>query len=49
MILFILAVSIGGTFVRTYDNYLNPRTLTLPLALLALAALSNGAPGGRQF
>jgi hypothetical protein len=39
MVLFVLPVSIGGTFVRTYDNYLNPRTLTLPLALLALVAL----------
>ena len=44
MILFILPVSIGGTFVRTYDNYLNPRTLTLPLALLALAALLERRP-----
>jgi hypothetical protein len=34
-----LPISIGGTFVRTYDNYLNPRTLTLPLALLILTAL----------
>jgi hypothetical protein len=39
MVLFILPISIGGTFVRTYDNYFNPRTLTLPLGLLALAWL----------
>lgn len=39
MVLFILPISIGGTFVRTYDNYFNPRTLTLPLGLLALLAL----------
>jgi hypothetical protein len=40
MVLFILPVSIGGSYVRTYDNYFDPRTLTLPLGLLALVALS---------
>lgn len=44
MVLFLLPVSIGGTFVRTYDNYLNPRTLTLPLGLLALVALWERRP-----
>jgi hypothetical protein len=44
MALFILPVSVGGTFVRTYDNYLNPRTLTLSLGLLALAALWQRRP-----
>jgi hypothetical protein len=44
MILFILPVSIGGTYVRTYDNYFNPRTFTLPLGLLALAALWERRP-----
>jgi hypothetical protein len=39
MVLFILPISIGGTFVRTYDNYFNPRTFTLPLGLLTLIAL----------
>lgn len=40
MVLFMLPVSVGGTLVRTYDNYLNPRTMTLPLGLLALVALA---------
>ena len=40
MVLFVLPVSIGGSYVRTYDNYFDPRTLTLPLGLLALVALS---------
>jgi hypothetical protein len=44
MVLFILPVSIGGTFVRTYDNYFNPRTLTLPLGLLTLIALWGRRP-----
>lgn len=39
MILFILPISLGGTFVRTYDNYFNPRTIALPLGLLTLVAL----------
>lgn len=44
MVLFILPISIGGTFVRTYDNYFNPRTLTLPLGLLALIFLWERRP-----
>ena len=40
MVLFILPVSVGGTLARTYDNYLNPRTMMLPLALLVLIALT---------
>ena len=44
MILFILPVSIGGTYVRTYDNYFNPRTFTLPLGLLTLIALWERRP-----
>ena len=44
MAFFILPVSIGGTFVRTYDNYFNPRTLTLPLGLLTLIALWERRP-----
>jgi hypothetical protein len=46
MILFFLPISIGGTFVRTYDNYFNPRTLTLPLGLLTLIALWERRPWG---
>jgi hypothetical protein len=44
MILFILPVSLGGTFVRTYDNYFNPRTFALPLSLLTLTALWGRKP-----
>jgi hypothetical protein len=44
MVLFVLPVSIGGTFVRTYDNYFNPRTFTLPLGLLTLIALWERRP-----
>jgi hypothetical protein len=44
MVLFILPVSIGGTFVRTYDNYFNPRTFALPLGLLTLIALWDRRP-----
>jgi hypothetical protein len=44
MVLFILPISIGGTFVRTYDNYFNPRTFTLPLGLLTLIALWERRP-----
>jgi hypothetical protein len=44
MVLFILPISIGGTFVRTYDNYFNPRTLVLPLSLLTLLALWKRRP-----
>jgi hypothetical protein len=44
MVLFILPISIGGTFVRTYDNYFNPRTFTLPLGLLTLIALWEQRP-----
>lgn len=45
MVLFILPVSVGGTLARTYDNYLNPRTMTLPLGLLALIALGQRRVG----
>jgi hypothetical protein len=44
MVLFILPISIGGTFVRTYDNYFNPRTFALPLGLLTLVALWERQP-----
>ena len=44
MVLFIMPVSIGGTFVRPYDNYFNPRTFSLPLGLLALGALWGRRP-----
>jgi hypothetical protein len=44
MVLFILPISIGGTFVRTYDNYFNPRTLALPLSLLTLLVLWKRRP-----
>ena len=44
MVLFIFPISIGGTYVRTYDNYFNPRTFTLPLGLLTLIALWERRP-----
>ena len=44
MVLFLLPISIGGTYVRTFDNYFNPRTLTLPLGLLAVLFIARRRP-----
>jgi hypothetical protein len=44
MILFLVPISIGGTYVRTFDNYFNPRTMTLPLGLLAMLFLARRRP-----
>ena len=39
MLFFLIPMQVGGTEIRTYENYFNPRTLVLPLTLLILTML----------